>query len=128
LLSVGLYLLCRFTNIDIYINNFVLSNYFVIVSFLVSVLLGFVVPGKNHSLYRSLKIKKKYAGYSSSKNQALYKDDINELLNNPEVEIGKFYNNGKIRKQIEKNYSASKFNVFILTVLFIAFYIVVISL
>ncbi len=121
-LGTALYMFCRFSNRDIYINNFVLGKYFVPILFCVSVLLGFFVPGKNHSLYRDLALKKKYAGYSSSKKQSLFVDDVNYFKDNPEIEIGKFYKHGKIRKKIEENFKTANIWCLIFIALFAVFF------
>lgn len=123
-LGTALYMFCKFSNKDIYINNFVLGKYFVPTLFGLSILFGFFLPGKNHSLYHDLALKKKYAGYSSSKKQSLFVDDVNYFKNNPEIEIGKFYNHGKIRKKIEENFKTSNIWCLIFVALFVVFFFV----
>ena len=124
ILSSALYLICKFTNINLYINNFILSIYFIPVMFVLSSLIGLILPGKNHSLYRQLNIKKKYAGYNSTKKSNTYKDDISEFLDYCEVEIGKNYKHKQIREQIEKNYKKSIKIAIIETIIFIALFVV----
>ena len=123
-LSIGLYAFCKLSNIDIYINQFVLGNFYCITAFLISIVIGLIIPGKNHSLYSALKIKQKYAGYSTYKKASIYKDDVSGFKQYAEVSIGKNYNHEKIREEIEINYAKSKLQVAALAIAFLIFHIV----
>lgn len=122
IIGIGLYAVCLF-GVNIYINSIIEANYFVPLMFIISLLLACVVPGNNHQLYRDLKIKQKYSGYSMSKNTALYRDDVGSIKNGVEVEIENNYRNGKIRSEIEKNYKKAKIINVILVCLFVIFFI-----
>lgn len=117
--TVGLYLFCRFLNIDIIINPYVCSEYFAPVMLALSFVVGLIIPGKNHALYRKIEMRRKYVGYDKSTHTDIYENDVRDFTDQCEVEIGKFSNYGKIRAQIEENYKKSKKIVLIETLIFI---------
>lgn len=107
-LTIGLFLFCKFSGIDIYINNFVQTPYFAPVMLVAFLLIGLIIPGKNHPLYRQIKIKQRYVGYNSSTREDMYENDIRDFTSQCEVEIGEFSNYGEIRNKIEINYKKAK--------------------
>ena len=70
-----------------------------------AILLGFLLGailfrGKLDDLYETIVPKKKYAGYDTTHNRSIYKDDIDDYLNTSEIIIGKNINNIRNRKEI----------------------------
>lgn len=102
-------LLCRFSNINIYINDFVnQTHYFMLAVFGISFAFGLLIPGVNHSLYRKIKIKKMYVGYNYTSRESIYTEDLENFRNQCEVEIGDYSDYPAIRAKIEANYKKSK--------------------
>ena len=59
-------------------------------------------------LYSTIVPEKKYAGYDTTNNRSIYKDDIDKFLETSEIIIGKNIDNIKNRKEIielENKYS-----------------------
>ncbi len=114
-------------NLNVFSKSFseiINGDLFIIVSFVIFILVGFVIPGKNHSLYRKLPIKRKYVGYNYSKNKSVFSDDIKRTAEDCEIEIGANTNNSKVREKIEKNYANAKIYVLIEVVLYVALYFI----
>lgn len=125
IIALTLGLLCKFTNIDIYINDFVTgTHYFMLAVIGMSFAVGLVIPGVNHGLYRKIKIRQIYQGYNRSSKTDIYADDLVDFKNKCEVEIGDFAEYTKIRKKIEKNYKKSKIILLVELVLFAAVWLV----
>jgi len=127
-ITLILFGLFKFDFIDYGLKQYVVSKYFVPLMLFIWFLIGLLIPGKNHALYRKLKLRQKYIGYNSTKKKSITTDDVNDIINNCEVEIGEYYNHGDIRKEIEKNYAKSKVILLIEIILFAAFSVVSIVL
>ena len=72
-----------------------------------TILVGLVIPGANHSLYNKLDIKKRYSRYNRNTREDVYEIDVKGMTNHCEVEIGPNAEHGMIREKIEKNYSSA---------------------
>lgn len=80
----------------------------VAVSFLALMIGNTIFGNKLDRLYSSIVPEKKYAGYDTTNNRSIYKDDIDKFLETSEIIIGKNVDNIKNRKEIielEKKYS-----------------------
>lgn len=92
-------------------DNFIaqmLSNKYVIVfgQWVAAAVLGNVLGyWYIYNVYKPLLPEKRYAGYNKSKMESIYKDDINEYVNQSEIQFGKYYDAPKRRIQIEKIFS-----------------------
>lgn len=76
------------------------------------------------ALYRNILPKTKYSHYSKSSHKSVYVDNIEDFIAHDEVQIGKFANNGKNRKIIEKVYKVtSKIVVLQLLVSIVLFFV-----
>lgn len=115
--GIALFSICKYTNYNIYINNFILGKLFIPSILFISINLGLFLPNKNHFLYKAMKLKKRL--FSSD-------DDIRQFLNYCEVEIGDFHNRGKLRQEIENTYSSSKTKIIIRLILFAIFFYITI--
>lgn len=125
IVALALGLFCKFSDINIYINDFVAqTHYFMLAVIGMSFAVGLLIPGVNHSLYRKIKIKQVWQGYNRSSNTEVYADDLVDFKNQCEVEIGDFSDYAKIRAKIEKNYKNSKIILLIELVLFAAAWLV----
>lgn len=125
IVALALGLLCKFADIDIYINDFVAqTHYFMLAVIGISFAVGLIIPGANHGLYRKIKIKQIYQGYNRSSHTDIYADDLVDFKNKCEVEFGDFAEYPKIREKIEKNYSSSKIILLAEIVLFAAVWLV----
>ncbi len=98
-------------------------KFFVPIMLGASIFIGLIIPGKNHMLYSAMNIKRKYVGWTRSSGD-IYKDDIKSFVNNSEVEIGHFYNRGRLREEIEKTYEKSKKIVLLELIVFVVLYFV----
>lgn len=125
IVALALGLLCKFTDIDIYINDFVAqTHYFMLAVIGVSFAVGLIIPGVNHSLYRKIKIRQIYQGYNRSSHTDIYADDLVDFKNKCEVEFGDFAEYPKIREKIEKNYKKSKIILLVEIILFAVVWLV----
>ncbi len=80
----------------------------VAVSFLALMIGNTVFGNKLDRLYSTIVPEKKYAGYDTTNNRSIYKDDIDKFLETSEIIIGKNIDNIKNRKEIielENKYS-----------------------
>lgn len=76
------------------------------------------------TIYRPLLPSSKYAGYSSSTNKSVYKDDVEDYIEHSEIHFGKYWDAEKRRKRIEKLYKiTSKIVLLQLAVSVILFFI-----
>lgn len=121
IITIGLYIFCKVSDINIYINELVLTKYYAPVMLVLSLLLGVIIQGENHALYKALKIKKKYSGYDSTTHTDFYTTDVKHFTDNCETEIGENYNHCELRTKIEKNYRKSKTLVLIELIIFAIF-------
>lgn len=119
LLTLTLYILFHFNIIDFGLKKHILTYYTVPLLFVVFILLGFSLPGRNHKLYRKLGLKQKYVGYNRSTKEDIYTTDFKNIENNCEVEIGKFANSLEIRAKIERNFKRAKIAILVETALFV---------
>lgn len=109
ILSYILYIVLLLVNGSV--DNFIaqmLSNKYVIVfgQWIAAAILGNVLGyWYIYNVYKPLLPEKRYAGYNSSKRESIYKDDINEYINQSEIQFGKYYDAPKRRTQIEKIFS-----------------------
>lgn len=119
--TIVLFLYSKQDNASELILKLVNNNFYVPIMLVTSIFIGLIIPGKNHMLYNAMNIKRRYAGWTRSSG-SIYKDDIKSFMDNSEVEIGRFYNRGKLRKEIEKVYENSKKIVLIELIVFIVLY------
>lgn len=83
---------------EIYSNTYVL---YPIVALILSYFIGGTIANiKLDRLYSPLLPEKKYAGYDTTNNKSIYKDDIEKYVETSEIIIGKNINNIKNRKEI----------------------------
>lgn len=107
-------------NIRYYMNNkyiLILGQW--IVSGIIGNLLGY--PIIMH-LYRNIIPKIKYSHYSKASHKSIYIDNIEDFISHNEVQIGKFVNNGKNRKNIEIIYKITNKIILLQLVISIIFF------
>lgn len=74
---------------------------------ILSVLLSFIIGGtitggKMDRLYKNIVPEKKYAGYDTTNNKSIYKDDIDKYMQSSEIIIGKNIDNLRDREEIKE--------------------------
>lgn len=106
-LTLVIALLFRFMNVNIGIEWFICSPYFAPVMLALSIVVGLIIPGPNHSLYKKLDIKQRYSRYNRNTGSDVYEIDVKSMTDYCEVEIGANAEHGRIREKIEKNFSTS---------------------
>lgn len=121
--TVMLSIYAKQDNVHELILKLVEYKFFVPIMLGTSIFIGLVIPGKNHVLYNAMNIKRKFVGWTRSSGD-IYKDDIKSFVNNSEVEIGHFYNRGRLREEIEKTYEKSKKIVLLELIVFVVLYFV----
>lgn len=121
--TIALYVYSKQDNVHELVLKLVDFKYYVPAMLVASIFIGFIIPGKNHILYAAMNIKRKYAGWTRSSGD-IYEDDVKSFMNNSEVEIGKFYNRGKLRRAIEETYKKAIKWVFVELVIFVILYFV----
>ena len=104
---------------NILANKFVLLGMFVFILFLGSL----IIPTKNSSLYRKIKIQTYYAGYDAKNYKSIHRNDYEEFKSKCEVCIGENTDMPTVRENIEKNYKKAKKLVFIENLISYAFLI-----
>ena len=67
-----------------------------------------IASSKLDSLYEPIIPNKKYAGYDSTNNTRIYKDDIDSFVGTSEILIGKKINNLENRRKIKLEYQKYK--------------------
>lgn len=107
-ISSLLFVLCKFnffTNeiTQILSNSFLLSGVLVAIAFFGAL----IIPTKNTTLYKNIKITSRTVGYDSKYNP-IKKNDYDEYKSKCEVAIGEYANMPIIREKIEKNFKRSK--------------------
>lgn len=107
ILTLILGILFRVANFGLGFEWFIASPYFAPIILALTILVGLVIPGANHSLYNKLDIKKRYSRYNRNTKEAVYEIDVKGMTNHCEVEIGPNAEHGIIREKIEKNYSSA---------------------
>ena len=106
-LTLALGILFRVASFGLGFESFIASPYFAPIMFALTILVGLVIPGANHSLYNKLNIKKTYSRYNRNTREDVYEIDVKRMTNHCEVEIGPNADHGMIREKIEKNYSSA---------------------
>ncbi len=113
-LAIGLIpsmIICLLLVIIPEIRNFYSNTYvlFPIISLILAYFIGGTIASlKLDKYYAPLMPEKKYAGYDTTNNKSIYKDDIEKFVETSEIIIGKNINNIKNRNeivQIEEKYS-----------------------
>ncbi len=85
------------------------KNVLIIGQWVVALFLGNLVGNPIMSRwYADLLPKRKYAGYNRNSHESVYIDNLEDYTGHCEVQIGKFANNGKNRRTIEKVYQITK--------------------
>lgn len=118
ILTAVLFLTFKFAGLSIGIEKFVCSPFFAPVMLILSILIGVVIPGPNHSLYKRLHITQRYSGYNRNTRSDVYETDVKNIKDHCEVEIGENFNHGNIRTKIERNYKNALRNFWIVLAVF----------
>lgn len=93
------------------VNNILFKGYIVypLIAGLIAYVIGSVIASsKLDSLYEPIIPNKKYAGYDSTNNTRIYKDDIDSFVGTSEILIGKKINNLENRRKIKLEYQKYK--------------------
>lgn len=107
------YILFKFNIIDYGLKEYALSPWVCVIVFAVAFLLSVGLSGANHRLYRELGLKQKYIGYDMSKGQDITTEDLSQIKDTAEVEMGENYKSRAIREKINANLKKAKIKLFI---------------
>lgn len=109
--------------------NFVLNNPWILAvgGFSIMIVLGFVFPNSNMSLFKKIYIDKEYKSYDSNWDIEHYEHNYERFKNQTEFAVGRFYGSDKAREKIQKNFKISlviiALAIVVLTGLTIALYL-----